>query len=144
MRDQPRTEQLLMRFFWCQWNAPHQRLYYLQYTKWGRETSPESSPLCPVSSSRSTTTPSTKTLGVSSFTPNYFYYACFSTNCLIYSNSMLKKFFMYTSIQMNIILIWLLKVKTKWSSIVSRCASESVNTLQDPHELQTYDTGVKV
>nr|XP_022297061.1 protein pigeon-like isoform X2 [Crassostrea virginica] len=35
MRDQPRTEQLLKRFFWCQWDAPHQRLYYLQYTKRG-------------------------------------------------------------------------------------------------------------
>lgn len=35
MRDQPRTEQLIKRFFWCQWDAVHQRLYYLHYVKRG-------------------------------------------------------------------------------------------------------------
>ncbi|XP_061187577.1 protein pigeon-like isoform X1 [Saccostrea echinata] len=35
MRDQPKTEQLIKRFFWCQWDMLHQRLYYLQYVKRG-------------------------------------------------------------------------------------------------------------
>lgn len=35
MRDQPRTEQLIKRFFWCQWDVVHQRLYYLHYVKRG-------------------------------------------------------------------------------------------------------------
>lgn len=35
MRDQPRTEQLMKRFFWCQWDVVHQRLYYLHYVKRG-------------------------------------------------------------------------------------------------------------
>ncbi|XP_062594543.1 protein pigeon-like isoform X3 [Saccostrea cucullata] len=35
MRDQPKTEQLIKRFFWCQWDVLHQRLYYLQYVKRG-------------------------------------------------------------------------------------------------------------
>lgn len=33
MKDQPKTEQLVRKFFWCQWDAMHQRLYYIHYRK---------------------------------------------------------------------------------------------------------------
>ncbi|OWF35045.1 protein pigeon-like [Mizuhopecten yessoensis] len=36
MRDQPSTEQLAKKFYWCQWDATHQRLYYIHYQRYGK------------------------------------------------------------------------------------------------------------
>lgn len=36
MRDQPSTEQITKKFYWCQWDATHQRLYYLHYQRVGK------------------------------------------------------------------------------------------------------------
>ena len=33
MKDQPKTEQLVRKFYWCQWDVLHQRLYYIHYKK---------------------------------------------------------------------------------------------------------------
>ncbi|XP_056000277.1 protein pigeon-like isoform X3 [Ostrea edulis] len=44
MLDQPKTEQLIKRFFWCQWDSLYQRLYYLQYMKRGEGEKAKISP----------------------------------------------------------------------------------------------------
>ncbi|XP_060084414.1 protein pigeon-like [Ylistrum balloti] len=44
MRDQPSTEQLTKKFYWCQWDITNQRLYYVHYQRYGKADSQQIQP----------------------------------------------------------------------------------------------------